>query len=131
MTVATGARASCAAPELSVTPGQVSVGDEITIKGQYWNDVCNDTPGTSGCWGGSDDEDQPTQNIELILVNRDTKARYPVGTVDADDDLQFKFTTTIDAPPGWYVVKDGDGSSYPGIGSKFRVVGPGSDGAGG
>ena len=130
LTVVTASRADCASPELSVQPAQVSRGDEVEVAGEFWNDVCDDTSQSIGCWSAPEQEDQPTQNIELFLLNRDTRARFPLGIVDANDNMGFTSTYTVDVPPGWYVLKDGGGDAYPSIGSKFRVVEPGSDGAG-
>jgi hypothetical protein len=116
------ARADCASPELSVSPAQVEVGDEITVTGEYWNDVCNDTSMSVGCVSVDSEEDQPSQNIQLYLLDRDTRERFELGVVDADDNFGFELTTTADVPPGWYVVKDQKGQSYVSTGARFRVV---------
>jgi hypothetical protein len=114
--------ADCGAPELSVSPAQVEVGDEITVTGEYWNDVCNDTAVGVGCMSVDTEEDQPSQNVQLYLLDRDTRERYELGVVDADDAFEFELTTTVDVPPGWYVVKDQEGQSYVSTGARFRVV---------
>lgn len=122
LSVVVPARAtSCAAPEISVTPAQVAVGDDIEVLGRNWNGVCPG-PDTIGCWGGSAQEDRPIQDIQLILVNRGTKERYPLGTVDADERMGFSLTVSADVPPGWYVVKDARGESYVSNETKLRVV---------
>lgn len=123
LTVVSGASADCAAPQLSVEPAQVSVGGEIEVTGQGWSDVCNDTVQSIGCWDAPQEENRPAQNIELHLMNRDTKERYPLGVVDANEEFSFTFTSAIDVPPGWYVVKDARGESYPSLNSRFRVIG--------
>ena len=122
LTVVSGARADCASPQLSVQPAQVSAGGEIEVTGRYWSDICNDTGTSVGCWSSPEEESRPTQDIELFLVNRDTKERYPLGVVDANEDLRFTFTTAVDVPPGWYVVKDARGEADVSTSSRFRVV---------
>jgi hypothetical protein len=116
------AGADCGAPELSVNPAQVAVGDEITISGEYWNDVCNDTSVGVGCAEVSTEKDQPSQDVELFLVNRDTREQYELGVVDADENFEFELTATADVPAGWYVIKDAGGQSYVSIASRFRVI---------
>jgi hypothetical protein len=116
------AAADCASPELSVSPAQVAVGEEITVTGEYWNDVCNDTAVGVGCVEVGTEKDRPSQDVQLFLLNRDTRERYELGTVDANESFEFELTATVDVPPGWYVVKDQDGQSYVSQGARFRVV---------
>jgi hypothetical protein len=122
MWVLSPAGADCGAPELSVSPAQVAVGDEITVTGTYWNDVCNDTSVGVGCAEVPTEKDQPSQDVELFLVNRDTRERYELGVVDANENFEFELTATVDVPPGWYVVKDADKQSYVSTASRFRVI---------
>src|SRR5687767_7701892 len=94
--------ADCASPELTVSPAQVERGEDITVTGEYWNDVCNDTSTSVGCISMGTEEDQPSQNVRLFLVDRDTRERYELGVVDANENFEFELTTTADVPPGWY-----------------------------
>jgi hypothetical protein len=116
------AGADCGAPELSVEPARVAAGDEITVTGTYWNDVCNDTFVSVGCWERPTEQPQPSQDVQLFLVNSDTHERYELGVVDANENFEFELTTTVEVPPGRYVVKDQDKQSYVSERTRFQVI---------
>jgi hypothetical protein len=83
------AGASCAGPNLTVTPASVAAGDRVRIEGEFFFDECYDTgqPGTPPA----------TRDIELRLVTPGAATRtFRLATVDADDDGEIG--TTVDIP---------------------------------
>lgn len=127
------ARASCAAPWLSIDggPSTLKVGQTITIRAEGgWGDFpCNDTGGQGdsflGCGGEQEFEDdatgEPAKNIEIRLYGPvtprqervlDARGRLPradeyvlLDTVDANKDGYFELEVQVpDVEPGRYVI---------------------------
>jgi hypothetical protein len=117
------AEAECTAPHLSVSPHQVAVGEEIRISGTFWNDVCNDDYVDVGCEERPVVPPRPSQNVQLLLVDRDTHRGWEIAEMDADDDFGFELKTAIDVSPGRYVVKAKGEKSHLRAVARLRVVG--------
>ena len=99
------ARASCAAPEVSIRPTTATPGDRLVVRGRYWDDICDDTGGSS-CLGGNDGFDsRPTQDISIRLQPSKGEA-IALAEADADDDLRFAVQVQLpeDLAPGQYRV---------------------------
>lgn len=89
------AGASCAGPNVTVTPATFAAGDRVRIEGEFFFDDCYDTgqPGTPPA----------TRDIELRLVTPGASSRaFVLTTVDAARDGSVDTTVAIpdDVPPG-------------------------------
>jgi hypothetical protein len=83
------AGASCAGPQVSVTPTTFAAGDTVQVEGQWFFDDCYD--------GGQPGNPPATHDIAFRLVPSGAGARtFPLTTVDADQDGEVD--TTVDIP---------------------------------
>ncbi|MBZ5737627.1 hypothetical protein [Nocardioides mangrovi] len=101
------AAAGCAGPQV-VVPGVdvardrpvLTRGSEVTVRGRYFLDGCDDTGGSSATLGCTTDDEgetvQPSRDVELRLNGE------LVGTADADEDgrITWTFTVPVDLPVG-------------------------------
>jgi hypothetical protein len=99
------AEAECGAPEVSVSPGRVHTGGEITVSGTYWNDICNDTYVDVGCEERPVEPPRPSQDVQVRLIDRETHRGWELAIVDANDDFAFELNAAIDVSPGHYIVR--------------------------
>jgi hypothetical protein len=116
------ASAECGVPRLSVTRAEVAVGEQITMTGTFWNDVCNKDFVDVGCEERPAVPPRPSQNVKLLLVDRDTHRGWEIAEVDADDDFGFKLKTAIDVSPGRYLVKAKGEKPHLHAVARFRVI---------
>ena len=126
------AQAACVAPSVLLDgPSRVSVGDSVTVRGEFWTDECNDTIvcGNGGC--GRDDcvggeAERPLQNITIMMM--------PVGGlggqialaegVDAAPDLTLDREVVIppQASPGRYRLGAYAPSGDVFLGPRIRIL---------
>jgi hypothetical protein len=123
------AHAACEAPKVLLDgPSRLSVGDSVTVRGEFWTDECNDTSVCStGCGGHCEgpEPEHPLRNITILM----TPAGGPItpivlaAGVDAAPDLAFDREVVIPkAAPGRYRL----GAYAPGgdvfLSARIRVV---------
>jgi hypothetical protein len=104
------ARAACVAPSVMLDgPSRLSVGDSVTVRGEFWTHECNDTTvcGT-GCGGHCEgpEPERPLRNITIVMT-RPGGLGTPIVLaegVDAAPDLTFNREVVIppQASPGRY-----------------------------
>jgi hypothetical protein len=124
------AHAACAAPSVLLEgPSRLSVGDSITVRGEFWTNECNDTTvcGT-GCGGRCEgpEPERPLRNITIVMTRPGGLGTPIVLTegVDAASDLTFDREVVIpaQASPGRYRL----GAYAPGgdvfLGPRIRIV---------
>ncbi len=78
--------ASCVGSTLSVTPTSARPGEQVTVRGQYFGDDCNDTGGSGPVLGNA------IQDIEIGIAAPEWTL---VATVDADGDYAFEVVVTV------------------------------------
>lgn len=107
---ASPAPASCVGPTLRAADRKVPAGDELTIKGRYWFNGCQDTGSCSATPCGESEcdygpEERPKRDIKVSMRKGDQVVF--LGEVDADATFQFSegFTVPPDTPPGTYFVR--------------------------
>jgi hypothetical protein len=106
------AHAACAAPSVLLDgPSRLSVGDSLTVRGEFWTNECNDTTvcgnggcGRDNCVGG--EPERPLRNITIVMT-RPGGLGTPIVLaegVDAAPDLTFDQEVVIppQASPGRY-----------------------------
>jgi hypothetical protein len=98
------AGASCAGPNVTVTPATFAAGDRVRIVGEFFFDDCYDTgqPGTPPA----------ARDIELRLVTAGAAPRtFVLATVDADEDGEVDTTVAVpdDVPAGPARIEGGFG----------------------
>jgi hypothetical protein len=98
------AGASCAGPNVTVTPATFAAGDRVRIEGEFFFDDCYDTgqPGTPPA----------IRDIELRLVTPGAATRtFVLATVDADEDGEVDTTVAVpdDVPAGPARIEGGFG----------------------
>jgi hypothetical protein len=126
------AHAACAAPSVLLDgPSKLSVGDSVTIRGEYWTNECNDNP---VCGNGCEDRcepERPLRNITIWMTPAPGKGSIGLGGfllaegVDAASDLTFDLDVSIptQTPPGAYrLAAQAVDSDHLILGSRFRVV---------
>lgn len=88
-----GPSASCAGPDLSVTPTKTAPGGRIVITGTAFQDGCNDAFGNGR---SLDPPAKPLKNITISLVQG--ARTWRLATIDqADPDFTFTVTATVPA----------------------------------
>lgn len=95
------ARASCAAPVLTVRPALVLVpGQPVVVTGRGFLARCDDTgPPSSGCSGPS--RTPAARDVHLVLTSVGTT--WELGSADADPDdytATWRPVVPVDVPPG-------------------------------
>jgi hypothetical protein len=105
-----------------VAPAEVAVGEQITVTGTFWNDVCNDDYVDVGCEERPAVPPRPSQNVRLLLVERETHRGWEIAEVDANHDFGFELKTAIDVSPGRYLVKAKGEKSHLRAVARLRVV---------
>jgi hypothetical protein len=104
------AHAACVAPSVMLDgPSRLSVGDSVTVRGEFWTNECNDTTvcGT-GCGGHCEgpEPERPLRNITIVMT-RPGGLGTPIVLaegVDTAPDLTFDREVVIppQASPGRY-----------------------------
>ena len=126
----TPAHAACLAPSVLLDgPSRLSVGDSITVRGEFWTNECNDTSvcGT-GCGGRCEgrEPEWPLRNITIVMT-RPGGLGTPIVLaegIDAAPDLTFdrQVVIPLQASPGWYRVGAyaPHGTSF--LGPRIRIL---------
>jgi hypothetical protein len=86
------AQASCAGPQIDVSPKTTVTAGQVTVTGQYFAEDCNDTLVN----GQSPAPVAPTTGITITFVQNGRTET--VGTVDADAQYRFSMIATV---PAW------------------------------
>ena len=84
------ATAGCAGPQLAVgqrvepepAPTAVTIGQVVTVTGEWFHTGCDDTGQGAGC-GAPPSEQEPMRGVSLVLEQGGTTV--PLGTADAGD----------------------------------------------
>lgn len=101
-------QASCAAPQIEVSPTPARPGAPITVTGKYFADGCNDTGGcSSGLCTTTCEQPAPEPPLTGLSVElRRAATVLDSVTVDADERYRIAASLTVptDAPPGRYGV---------------------------
>jgi hypothetical protein len=71
-----GAAASCVGPQVTVSPAEVAVGDDVLVSVEWLREGCNDHTGA--------DEEQPLTDVPVSFVQGDTTVL--LGTVSGTGD---------------------------------------------
>ncbi len=85
-------QASCAGPQVSVSPATAAPGDEVRVRGRFFLTDCYDT-GQTGT---------PPPSQDLAVAFRAGERTVPLATLDAAPDGTIDTTVRVpdDAPPG-------------------------------
>jgi hypothetical protein len=109
-----GAAASCAGPQTTVTPTTFAAGGEVRVAGEFFLDDCYDT--------GQTGTPPATQDIEIRLIPSGKGAEtFVLTTVDADEDGRIDTSVRVpdDVPPGPARIEAGFGAP-----AAVEVTGP-------
>jgi hypothetical protein len=90
-----GAAASCAGPQVTITPTTFAAGQDVRLQGEWFLDDCYD--------GGQPGTPPATKDVEIRIVPSGAAAQTIVlGTLDADDEGRIDTTLSIpdDVPAG-------------------------------
>ena len=125
------AHAACAAPSVLLDgPSRLSVGDSVSVRGEFWTNECNDVVSCSNGCGGrcvGGEPERPLTNITIFMTPAGLQQGMIVLAegVDAASDLTFDRKVVI--PPqvspgryrlGAYAAPGGDVF----LGPRIRIV---------
>ena len=81
--------AACAAPETTVSPGRVAVGDDLLVTGRHFAEGCYDT--------GQGGRQRASQDVPVVL-EQDGRT-WRLGSADAAEDT-FELVARVRVPDG-------------------------------
>jgi len=87
----TRSSASCVAPQLTVTPMTVMVGDPLRVRGEYFFDTCHDTVAN----GMTPPPPQPRADLTVLLRQGDRSWTLAEGVDASGSSWSFDRTTTV------------------------------------
>jgi hypothetical protein len=114
------ASASCAGPQLSISPSVAGPGTKVVVTGRNFVDGCNDTGGSAP---------GPLKGVELVVRVGD--AEKAVGRIDVADD--FDFVIDVQVPPslgmgtGSVIAVLPGQADRPPVSAPLEVAGPPGD----
>jgi hypothetical protein len=97
------AQAACVAPSILLDgPSRLSVGDSVTVRGEFWTNECNDVISCSNGCGGScvgGEPERPLRNITIVMTPVGGLGTPIVLAEDVDAALDLTFDRQVVIPP--------------------------------